>query len=150
MFNSNIEIGNFCKVKQFNRTQGTYSYMLFYFPDNDGKQAIQLFRIDKVADSFKGAPASHNLRGKEKIQTTLHAHSYNLIDAVLKNYTREDNLGKMDISHIFPTTDGLDSKIIEEFFDCFCGIHGKYLKKVNQKKYAKLFKKYGMQQENQK
>ena len=45
-------------------------------PDQEGEQPIQLFRIDKVEDMFKGAPASHNLRGKEKIETTLHAHTY--------------------------------------------------------------------------
>ena len=142
-FNINLEMGYFCKVKEYNRTQGTYSFSLFYMPDKEGEQAIQLFRIDKVADTFKGAPASHNLRGKEKIETTLHAHTYNLIDAVLKNYTKEESLGKMDLSHIFPTADGLDPKVVEEFFDCFCGIHGRHLKKVNQQKFAELFNKYG-------
>ena len=141
-FNINLEMGYFCKVKEYNRTQGTYSFSLFYMPDKEGEKAIQLFRIDKVADTFKGAPASHNLRGKEKIETTLHAHTYNLIDAVLKNYTKDESLGKMDLSHIFPTADGLDPKVVEEFFDCFCGIHGRHLKKVNQRKFAELFEKY--------
>ena len=142
-FNLNLEMGYFCKVKEYNRTQGTYSFSLFYMPDKEGEKAIQLFRIDKVADTFKGAPASHNLRGKEKIETTLHAHTYNLIDAVLKNYNKEESLGKMDLSHIFPTADGLDPKVVEEFFDCFCGIHGRHLKKVNKQKFAELFEKYG-------
>jgi hypothetical protein len=137
----NIELGNFCKVKEYNQTKGTYSYMLFYYPDQEGEQPIQLFRIDKVEDMFKGAPASHNLRGKEKIETTLHAHTYNLIDAVLKNYTKDESLGKMDLSHIFPPN-GLDYKIIEEYFDCFCGIHGQHLRKVNQSKFKGLFEKY--------
>ena len=116
--------------------------MLYYYPDQEGEQPIQLFRIDKVEDLFKGAPASHNLRGKEKIETTLHAHTYNLIDAVLKNYTKDESLGKMDLSHIFPIANGLDQKVIEEYFDCFCGIHGQHLRKVNQAKFAPLFGKY--------
>lgn len=142
LFNWNLTLGNFCKVKEFNRTKGTYSFMLYYIPDQEGEQPIQLFRIDKVEDMFKGAPASHNLRGKEKIETTLHTHTYNLIDAVLKNYSKDESLGKMDLSHIFPTTEGLDPKIIEEYFDCFCGIHGRHLSKVNQQKFAPLFGKY--------
>lgn len=142
LFNDHLKIGYFCKVKEFNKTKGTYSFMLYYFPDQDANQAIQLFRIDKVEDMFKGAPASHNLRGKEKIVNTLHTHTYNLIDAVLKNHTKQESLGKMDLSHIFPTADAFDSKIIEEYFDCFCGIHGNYLRKVNQKKFAKFFNKY--------
>lgn len=141
-FNDNLALGNFCKVKEYNKTKNTYSYMLYYYPDQDGEQPIQIFRVDKVEDMFKGAPASHNLRGKEKIETTLHAHSYNLIDAVLKNYTKDESLGKMDLSHIFPTANGLDPKVIEEYFDCFCGIHGQHLRKVNQAKFAPLFGKY--------
>lgn len=141
-FNYNLALGNFCKVREWNRTKGTYSYMMFYIPDQEGQNPIQIFRIDKVESMFKGVPASHNLRGKEKIETTLHAHTYNLIDAVLKNYNKDDSLGKMDLSHIFPTENVLDKKIIEEYFDCFCGIHGHYLKQVNQSKFAKLFKKY--------
>jgi uncharacterized protein YvpB len=78
---------------------------------------------------------------REKIETTLHAHTYNLIDAVLKNYTKDESLGKMDLSHIFPPN-GLDYKIIEEYFDCFCGIHGQHLRKVNQSKFKGLFEKY--------
>ena len=116
--------------------------MLYYIPDQNAALPIQLFRIDKVEDTYRGAPASHNLRGKEKIETTLHTHTYNLIDAVLKNLTKDESLGKMDLSHIFPTTQGLDPKIIEEYFDYFCGIHGNYLKRVNQQKFAPLFKKY--------
>ena len=141
-FDDNVDIGNFCKVKEFNITKGTYSFSLYYFPDNDGKCAVQLFIIDKVEDMYRGAPASHNLRGKEKIENTLHAHTYNQIDAVLKNYNKDESLGKMDLSHIFPVADGLDRKIVEEFFDCFCGIHGQHLQKVNQKKFAKFFQKY--------
>ena len=141
-FGLNIDLGNFCKVKEFNQSKGTYSFMLYYYPDQEGTQPIQLFRIDKVEDMFKGAPASHNLRGKEKIETTLHAHTYNLIDATLKNYTKDESLGKMDLSHIFPVADGLDSKIVEEYFDHFCGIHGLHLRKVNQAKFAQLFGKY--------
>lgn len=141
-FNDNLTLGNFCKVKEYNKTKNTYSYMLYYYPDQEGEQPIQLFRIDKVEDLFKGAPASHNLRGKEKIETTLHAHTYNLIDAVLKNYTKDESLGKMDLSHIFPVANGLDQKVIEEYFDCFCGIHGQHLRKVNQAKFAPLFGKY--------
>ena len=48
----------------------------------------------------------------------------------------------MDLSHIFATPKGLDKKIIEEYFDCFCGIHGLYLKRVNQAKFVKMFGKY--------
>ena len=141
-FNLNLELGSFCKVKEFNKDKGTYTFMLYYYPDQEGEQPIQLFRIDKVEDMFKGAPASHNLRGKEKIETTLHAHSYNLIDAVLKNYTKEESLGKMDLSHVFSSANAFDSKLIEEYFDCFCGIHGLHLRKVNQAQYASLFAKY--------
>ena len=57
-----------------------------------------------------------------------------------KIYTKEESLGKMDLSHIFPPS--LDHKIIEEYFDCFCGIHGQHLRKVNQSKFASLFTKY--------
>lgn len=141
-FDENLEMGNFCKVKEYNKTKGTYSFSLYYFPDNEAQCAIQLFRIDKVEDLFKGAPASHNLRGKEKIENTLHAHTYNQIDAVLKNYNKDESLGKMDLSHIFPVANGLDRKVVEEFFDCFCGIHGKHLQKVNQRRFAKFFQKY--------
>ena len=141
-FHLNLELGNFCKVREVNKTKGTYSYMLFYYPDQEGEQPIQLFRIDKVESTFKGAPASHNLRGKEKMETTLHAHTYNLIDATLKNYTKDECLGKMDLSHIFSDTSDLDSKIIEEYFDCFCGIHGQHLRRVNQAKFKGYFGKY--------
>ena len=135
-----IDFGAFCKVKEFNKTRGTYSYYLFYLPNNDNENAIQLFRIDKVPDMFKGVVASHNLRGKEKIETNLHAHTYNLIDAVLKNIHRLDNLGKMDLSHIFPISEGLSRGMVEEIFDKFCGIHNPHLKKVNQNYFAKKFK----------
>lgn len=141
-FHLNLELGNFCKVREYNKTKGTYTFMLYYYPDQEGEQPIQLFRIDKVEPMFKGAPASHNLRGKEKIETTLHAHTYNLIDATLKNYSKDESLGKMDLSHVFADASGLDDKIIEEYFDCFCGIHGQYLKRVNQAKFASYFGKY--------
>ena len=45
-----------------------------------------------------------------------------LVSAYKTNYDKEENLGKMDLSHIFLGADGLDDKIIEEFFDCFCYI----------------------------
>ena len=48
----------------------------------------------------------------------------------------------MDLSHIFSDTSDLDSKIIEEYFDCFCGIHGQHLRRVNQAKFASYFGKY--------
>ena len=141
-FYQNIELGRFCKVKEYNVDKGTYSFSLYYFADQEADKGIQLFRIDKVEKMFKGAPASHNLRGKEKIENTLHAHSYNLVDAVLKNYNKADSLGKMDLSLIFPNPDNLDSQIIEEFFDYFCGIHGQYLKRVNEQKFRKLNENY--------
>lgn len=145
-FNLNLELGSFCKVKEYNKDKDTYSFMLYYYPDQDGSQPIQIFRIDKVEDMFRGAPASHNLRGKENIKTTLHTHTYNLIDAVLKNYTKEESLGKMDLSHIFTSANAFDIKLIEEYFDCFCGIHGLHLRRVNQAKFAKLFEKYKPQE----
>ena len=141
-FYSNISLGRFCKVKEYNVDKDTYSFSLYYFGDQEADKGIQLFRIDKVEKMFKGAPASHNLRGKEKIENTLHAHSYNLVDAVLKNYNKADSLGKMDLSLIFPNPDNLDPQIIEEFFDYFCGIHGQYLQRVNEKKFRKLNENY--------
>ena len=37
---------------------------------------------------------------------------------------------------------GFEAEAFEEYFDYFCGIHGNYLKRVNQQKFAPLFKKY--------
>lgn len=141
-FYTHISLGYFVKVKEYNRANDTYSFILYYFCDDGGEKGIQLFRIDKVADTFKGAAASHNLRGKEKIETVLHTHRYNLIDAVLKNYTKDESLGKMDLDHIFPTADGLDIEMVEELFDYFCGIHGQYLKHINDQKFTNLQQKY--------
>ena len=43
---------------------------------------------------------------------------------------------------LYTTKSDLLSKIIEEYFDCFCGIHGQYLRRVNQAKFAGLFEKH--------
>ena len=124
-------LGYFCKVKEHNITRNTFSIALYYFNDPNSEHGIQLLRLDKVAESFKGSPASHNLRGKEKIESTMHIHKYNLIDAVLKNYERKDSLGKMDIKYNF-ICPASDIYAAEELFNNKCGIYSVALNKRNR------------------
>lgn len=126
-----LGLGYFCKVKEHNITQNTFSIALYYFNDPNSENGIQLLRLDKVAESFKGSPASHNLRGKEKIESTMHIHKYNLIDAVLKNYERKDSLGKMDIKYNF-ICPASDIYAAEELFNNKCGIYSVALNKRNR------------------
>ena len=106
---------------------------MYYFADPNSTNGIQLLRLDKVADMFKGKPASHNLRGKEKIETTMHIHKYNLVDAVLKNYQSPDSLGKMDISYNFISVSKPNIYAAEELFNNKCGIYNKALNNKNRK-----------------
>lgn len=127
-----LGLGHFCKVKEHNITQNTFSVALYYFNDPNSENGIQLLRLDKVADSFKGSPASHNLRGKEKIENIImHFHEFNNIDAVLKTYDRKDSLGKMDIKYNFicPASDIYSA---EELFNNKCGIYNTALNKRNR------------------
>ena len=126
-------LGHFCKVKEYNKTKNTFNIELYYFADPNSTNGIQLLRLDKVADMFKGKPASHNLRGKEKIETTMHIHKYNLVDAVLKNYQSPDSLGKMDISYNFISVSKPNIYAAEELFNNKCGIYNKALNNKNRK-----------------
>ena len=47
-----LALGFFCKVKEENLTQNTYNIELYYFADPESTNAIQLLRLDKVADTF--------------------------------------------------------------------------------------------------
>ncbi len=127
-----MQLGHFCKVKEYNVTKNTFNIELYYFVDPNSEHAIQLLRLDKVADMYKGKPASHNLRGKEKIDSTMHIHKYNLIDAVLKNYQSPESLGKMDISYNFITGIKPDIYSAEQLFNDKCGICNHALNQRNR------------------
>ena len=96
--------------------------MLYYYCDKDLRNGIQLLRTDKVENIFKGNPASHILRGGEKIFTLLHIHEYNLIDACIKNNTKESSLGNMDIAYNYLNPDKISMNVAEEMFNQKCSI----------------------------
>lgn len=133
-----LNLGYFVKVKRVNTVTKTYEIMLFYFCDKDLQHGIQLFRLDKVEDTFKGQPASHILRGGEKINSTLHTHTYNQIDATIKNIDKDSALGNMDLSHNFITANDISLNIAEEMFNNSCGIINSKLWTKNRNKIADL------------
>ncbi len=131
-----LKTGYFVKVKRINLNNGNYEIILYYFCDDQFKHGIQLFRTDKVEDLFKGMPASHILRGGEKLETTLHMHLYNIVDATLKNPEKDTSLGAMDIAYKFLNPNNITIEAAEEFFNKFCGIHSSTLRKKNISNYC--------------
>lgn len=107
--------GYFCTVYQDYAGSDACDFSLFYICDPEGNYPIQLARLDMVSKEttyaagkdkngnklYKTETASHNQRGNENIKTFLHLHTYNLIDAVVKNPNKKAELGKMDISFNF-------------------------------------------------
>lgn len=107
--------GYFCTVYQDYAGSDACDFSLFYICDPEGNYPIQLARLDMVSKEitftagedkngnnlYKTEAASHNQRGNENIKTFLHLHTYNLIDAVVKNPNKKAELGKMDISFNF-------------------------------------------------
>ncbi len=131
-----LKTGYFVKVKRINLNNGNYEIILYYFCDDQLKHGIQLFRTDKVEDLYRGMPASHILRGGEKIETTLHMHVYNLIDATIKNPEKESSLGAMDIAYKFLNPTNITLEAAEEFFNKFCGITSITLENKNISHYS--------------
>jgi len=117
-----LNLGYFVKVKRINQNNGSYEIMLYYYCDKDLRNGIQLLRTDKVENIFKGNPASHILRGGEKIFTLLHIHEYNLIDACIKNNSKESSLGNMDIAYNYLNPDKISMNVAEEMFNQKCSI----------------------------
>lgn len=117
-----LNLGYFVKVKRINQNNGSYEIMLYYYCDKDLRNGIQLLRTDKVENIFKGNPASHILRGGEKIFTLLHIHEYNLIDACIKNNSKESSLGNMDIAYNYLNPDQISMNFAEEMFNEKCSI----------------------------
>lgn len=117
-----LNLGYFVKVKRINQNNGSYEIMLYYYCDKDSQHGIQLLRTDKVENLFKGNPASHILRGGEKIFTLLHIHEYNLIDACIKNNSKQSSLGNMDIAYNYLNPDNVSMNLAEEMFNQKCSI----------------------------
>jgi hypothetical protein len=131
-----LKLGYFVKVKKINLCNNTYEIILYYYCDEQLQHGIQLFRTDKVEPSFKGLPASHILRGGEKLYTSLHMHLYNVIDATLKHPDKASSLGAMDIAYNFLNPGNITIDSAEEFFNKSCGIYNKTLIKQNTKSFS--------------
>lgn len=132
VYKDKLKLGYFVKVKKINLDNNNFEIILYYYCDKELKHGIQLFRADKVDSMFKGLPASHILRGGEKLYSTLHIHLYNIIDATLKNPEKESSLGAMDIAYNFLNPDSITINMAEEFFNQACGIVNKTLSQRNE------------------
>lgn len=118
-----MKLGYFEKVLNCNLQDGTFDIALYYYCDDKAAKGIQLMRCDKISKTYMGRPSSHRQMGGGKIYSTCHIHMYNLLNAILKNYSKPETLGQMDIfDKIIIKNETLQD--VEFLFNQKCGISG--------------------------